>query len=175
MNLTRVRKFTGSAVALVGMAAGFGVLQPTSAQAAPQASTYWKFLNNFHHENQCLTGGRVNDNGSGRAFMSSCSDSQYQQWDWRGTDSTDPKFVQLQNRATGLCLATDNISDINTVWTSKCEWRSGMRFRYDYRSGGGGDLCVNIKKSNGDYSCLHVASTGAVYSGYSDGNWSGVR
>ncbi|GKQ41833.1 hypothetical protein [Streptomyces sp. A012304] len=175
MKLFRLKKWASSAVALTSLTAGLGIVQAPSAQAAP---VYWTFLNNSPYANQCLTGGQVNSQGTGKAYMSWCSESFSQQWDWRGSDTTAPYFLQLQNRATGLCLATDAKSETNAVWTSPCEWRPGMRFRYEYNdvdvSGPGGSLCVNLTVG-ANYYCLRTSpNEGAVYSsGWWTGDWFG--
>ncbi|QCX81707.1 Ricin-type beta-trefoil lectin domain protein [Streptomyces sp. YIM 121038] len=130
MHTTRVTHRLSTGVAALALAGGICVLQPTSAQAAP-GPEYWTFRNIYLNGNQCLTGGKING-GKTSVFMSKCNGSNFQQWDWRGDDPGGLSMKQLQNKATGLCLATDNKSwENNAVWTSRCEWRDGMRFHYD--------------------------------------------
>ncbi|MEW2354310.1 ricin-type beta-trefoil lectin domain protein [Spirillospora sp. NPDC029432] len=75
------------------------------AQAAP---VYWTFQNLASFN--CLTGGT-----SGAAWLTTCTGSTNQQWDWIGTSNN-----MLKNRATGRCLTTDNKTASNATWTSTC-------------------------------------------------------
>ncbi|GAB2599706.1 hypothetical protein GCM10027168_35940 [Streptomyces capparidis] len=172
MTLTRLKKSAAATFALLAVTAAVGIGAPTTANAAAEAPTYWRFMNS-KFGTHCLTSGERSSDGTARAFMKWCdSNSWNQQWDWRGNDTTDPRFHQLQNRATGLCLATDAKTDKNSVWLSTCEWRNGMRFRYDFNTdaGTGGTLCANLIRYN-QYTCLTTESSGAVYNGTWDGEW----
>ncbi|MEY9993776.1 hypothetical protein ABIE67_005808 [Streptomyces sp. V4I8] len=91
--------------ALSTLAVGAGMILPSSAQAAP---TYWQFQN--ERFGTCLTG------GAGSAFATICNGSDRQDWDWVGGNA----WKQLRNRETGLCLMTDNKTDVNAAWTSSC-------------------------------------------------------
>lgn len=162
MHMTRTKQRVRAGVAALALAGGIGALQPAPAHAAPEPA-YWIFKDDTHA--RCLTGGKI-DGGSSQVFVSKCNGSNFQQWDWRGEDPDRTRpFKQLQNKATGLCLATDNLSlEKNAVWASRCEWRKGMRFHYD-------------ASTNGIYSALTNYSTalestleGAVY-GTTRGGW----
>ncbi|MFB7338237.1 hypothetical protein ACFC00_42610 [Streptomyces adustus] len=107
----------GAVALIIAFAAGTGIVIPTGAQAAP---TYWTF-HNFRF-NTCLTGG-----DSGTAFGTLCNGADRQDWDWVGSGD----WKQLKNRETGLCLMTDNKTDVNAVWTSSCNSAAdGQRWYY---------------------------------------------
>ncbi|WP_461009459.1 hypothetical protein [Streptomyces capparidis] len=112
MRLTRIKKHWSTAAAVFALALGFGLAQPAAAQADAQAPVYWTFMNGTFDQGHCLTGGQKNADGTGKAYMSWCNGGFQQQWDWRGSDSTHPQYLLLQNRATGLCLATDAKSNV---------------------------------------------------------------
>jgi hypothetical protein len=151
---------------------------PIAAQAASPEPVYWSFSNNTFYPNQCLTGGKTNSAGTASVFMATCTGSSYQKWDWRGEDPTNPSFLELQNKATGLCLATDyKNEDNNAVWASTCEWRPGMRFRYVFNSepNSGGELMSDFTHPPyGDYAELRPTAAGAVYNGQFDNEWNGT-
>ncbi|MFG1811591.1 hypothetical protein [Streptomyces sp. NPDC049040] len=180
MNRTLRKKRTSTAALLFAAASGLGFLAPaTAAHAAAPDPVYWSFSNNTYYPNQCLTGGKKNSQGTSSVFMATCTGSYYQKWDWRGEDPTNPSFLELQNKATGLCLATDYKSDdYNAVWASTCEWRPGMRFRYvfnDDMPNSGGELMSDFTHPPyGDYSELRPAASGAVYNGLPDFAWNGT-
>lgn len=159
MQLTWLKKRLGTAIAVIAAAAGIGVLMPAPAQADAEAVTYWTFRNLWVSSGEkCLSSGVINS-GHSRVFLATCNGSNFQQWDWRGSDPGSPiPFLQLQNKATGLCLATDNLSySDNAVWTSRCEWRDGMRFHYD---GEDGSLDTFLKHPSTQ---LTGRDSGAVY------------
>ncbi|GAB2599711.1 hypothetical protein GCM10027168_35950 [Streptomyces capparidis] len=158
MKSTWLKKRLGTLVAALSLAAGVAVMLPAPAQAAP-SPVYWTFRNLWvGMGDQCLTGGKL-DGGTSRVFMATCNGSNFQQWDWRGSDPDSPiPHHQLQNKATGTCLATDNKSyNGNAVWTSTCEWRRGMRFHYYADSH---YLCPLLTSPS---PCLSAQNNGAVY------------
>jgi hypothetical protein len=159
MLINRLKKRMSAASAVVALAAGFALLPPASAEAAP---VYWTFRNlRVGNDDQCLTGGKINDRGTSSVFLTTCNGSNYQQWDWRGTDTVDPSYLQLQNKATGLCLATDNKSfHNNAVWASSCDWRDGMRFHYEAST----HLNLICSLLPSPSVCLTGRESGAVYS-----------
>ncbi|MBB5936994.1 RICIN domain-containing protein [Streptomyces zagrosensis] len=172
LNWTRIKNRLGTVVAAIALAAGIGAIQPTPAQAAP-SPTYWTFRNIATELwDRCLTSGKI-DGSSTKVFMSKCNGSNFQQWDWRGTDPTASQpMLQLQNKATGLCMATDNEhARNNSVWTSKCDWRKGMRFHYN-------DLSHYFYSALTNYgTCLTTSDSGAVYgnvhSAFGEDSWRG--
>ncbi|WP_461009460.1 hypothetical protein [Streptomyces capparidis] len=176
MLISKLKKRLSAAAAIFALAAGVGVLQPASAQANEAAPVYWTFENRLapSTSTMCLTSGQLNG-GTAKVFMSRCTGSNFQQWDWRGSDGTIHPTLQLQNKATGLCLATDSKSWYeNAVWTSRCEWRDGMRFHYD---GELGYIMSELKHPN---VFLHVdrdsvAVYSSVESGYGASSWVGYH
>jgi hypothetical protein len=156
-------KRAGAVVTAFVAAACFGILVPAPAEAAAQIPTYWTFSNLWvGNGNTCLTGGQILSNGTAHAFMSTCNGSNFQQWDWRGADpgSTYPA-LELQNKATGLCLATDHKSwDGNAVWVSSCDWSDGRRFMWMSSGGGYHYLMANLDLPN---VFLTPRENGAVY------------
>ncbi|WP_030564584.1 RICIN domain-containing protein [Streptomyces aureocirculatus] len=165
MHTTWIKNRLSTGIAALALAGGIGALQPASAHAAP-APEYWTFKNIDIgvNQDQCLTGGKI-DGGTSSVFMSKCNGSNFQQWDWRGTDSGSLPFKQLQNKATGLCLATDNKSwTHNAVWASRCDWRDGMRFNYD------GELYYFMSALTNYNVFLTARDSGAVYSTSEDDN-----
>ncbi|MFD5699950.1 hypothetical protein [Streptomyces lasiicapitis] len=161
MHMTWIKNRLSAGAAALVVAGGLGVLQPAPAQAAP-APNYWFFVDDTHE--RCLTGGKI-DGATSRVFLTKCNGSNFQKWDWRGDDPDQRPQEQLQNKATGLCLATDNESmENNAVWASQCEWRKGMRFHYD---GATNTLCPALT----NYSvCLVARPDGAVHSA-TQGGW----
>jgi hypothetical protein len=118
-----LQRFIASAVALIAAVGGSAVATVTPAHAA----TYLSLKN--AHSGTCLTGGKVQSAGAGSAFVSSCSGSWYQQWYWSDGDAYGHT---LRNRASGLCLRTDFVNDVNAVWTSPCDDRvAGELWAYD--------------------------------------------
>ncbi|MFJ7075896.1 hypothetical protein [Streptomyces sp. NPDC098781] len=112
--MRKLRLATVTAVSALAM--GAGLVLPSTAQAAP---AYWQFQNEEFRT--CLTG------GSGSAFATNCNGSDRQDWDWVGGGT----WKQLKNRETGLCLMTDNKTDVNAVWTSGCDSSAtGQLFYY---------------------------------------------
>jgi hypothetical protein len=144
---------------------GVGLLQPAAAQAVAQAPVYWTFMNGTFDRGHCLTGGQKNADGTGKACMSWCNGGFQQQWDWRGSDSTHPHYLLLQNRATGLCLATDAKSNANVAWTSTCELRADMCFRFDCNASGSSESLTVSLMSGGDYIPLRPARNRALCTG----------
>ncbi|MGX1545864.1 RICIN domain-containing protein [Streptomyces adustus] len=115
-----MRKLRLAAVGALGaLVAGAGLAFPASAQTA---STYWTFQN--ARFGTCLTAG-----DTGTAFATSCVGSTRQQWDWVGDGHG--IFKQLKNRNTGQCLMTDNVTDVNAVWTSSCTGSTGQWWFYN--------------------------------------------
>ncbi|WP_157882583.1 ricin-type beta-trefoil lectin domain protein [Streptomyces silvensis] len=154
MHTTWIKNRLGKGIAAVALAVGIGALQTVSAQAAPDP-TYWTFGDSTFE--RCLTGGKI-DGATSRVFLTKCNGSNFQKWDWRGDDPDYYPHEQLQNKATGLCLATDNESmENNAVWASQCEWRKGMRFHYD---DAGHTLCPALTNYS---TCLVARPNGAVY------------
>lgn len=117
-----MKKLRLAAISAVGaLAASAGLLFPGSAQAA---TTYWQFQNANYLT--CLTAG-----DTGTAFATSCVGSYRQQWDFVG----DGTYKRLVNRETGTCLASDNETDTNAVWTSTCTGDFGQLWKYDTATG----------------------------------------
>ncbi|QKW50015.1 RICIN domain-containing protein [Streptomyces buecherae] len=167
MQLNWIKNRSSTFVAALALAGGFGAIQPAPAQAAP-SPTYWTFRNDWHeHGDRCLTSGKI-DGSSTKVFMSKCNGSNFQKWDWRGTDPTaSMPMLQLQNKATGLCMATDNEhARNNSVWTSRCDWRKGMRFHYQAQSGYFYSALTNYSTH------LSVEDSGAVYGNVDGGGGS---
>ncbi|MFG1811590.1 hypothetical protein [Streptomyces sp. NPDC049040] len=155
------RRF-GAVVTAFAAAVALGVLVPASAEAAAQIPTYWTFSNSMvGNGNTCLTGGNIQSNGTAHAFMATCNGSFFQQWDWRGSDDSTYPALELQNKATGLCLATDHKSyDGNAVWVSRCDWSDGRRFMWMSAGGGYHYLLANLNLPN---VFLTPRESGAVY------------
>lgn len=111
-----------------------------------QAATYWQFKS--YSYGTCLTAGT-----SGVAFVSTCSGSAYQQWDF--VTSYSDGYNELRNRATLTCLATDDKTDENAIWMTTCSPAPGlgMRFNYFYP-----DRFTSAYGTN-----MHPASNGAVH------------
>jgi hypothetical protein len=155
------KKRLGAAFAALATAACLGALTPTPAQAATPAPVYWTFQNTTFGGNRCLTGGKIDDRGNASAFMSTCNRSNFQQWDWRGKYN----YKQLQNKATGLCLTTDNKSDNNNaVWLSKCDRVEGERFGGEHFEYDGPNHWLTPYVN--PQGLLHTAKSGAVYNSY---------
>ncbi|MFB7332182.1 RICIN domain-containing protein [Streptomyces adustus] len=104
-----MKKLRLATLAVSALISGAGLLAPTSAQAA---TTYWTFEN--QRFNTCLTAG-----DSTSIYATVChTNSTYQNWDWVG--SGHGVYHQLKNQETGLCLMTDNKTNVNSVWQSDC-------------------------------------------------------
>jgi hypothetical protein len=160
-----VKFFRRASAVVVAFAAAtwMGVPLPASAETAASIPTYWTFSNLWvGNGNTCLTGGNILSNGTAHAFMSTCNGSSFQQWDWRGAEPESPyPSLELQNKATGLCLATDHKSyDGNAVWVSSCDWSDGRRFSWMSNGAGYHYLMSRLQNPN---VFLTPRENGAVY------------
>ncbi|MEO3868591.1 hypothetical protein ABGB18_07165 [Nonomuraea sp. B12E4] len=141
---------------LVSVAAA-SALAASPAHADPdgaEAAVWWTFKGSGY--GTCLTAGDTQV-----AFATACNGGPHQQWDWIHDSNGEPS-PQLMNRATGRCLATDNASGLNAVWTSTCAWGNGQRFSYDYATG-------NLNSVYGTK--VRAESDGAVRAGSSFYYW----
>ncbi len=139
-----IRRTVVSALSMLVLAIG-GLVSATEAQAV----TYATYKN--EQTRTCLTGGK-----SGTVFVSTCNGSWYQQWSMISGDGHG--FYRLRNRVTGECLMTDYKSQVNAVWTSRCEVVDGQLWMYD-----------EIFFNRDLVSLLRTSPTqGAVYSDKSD-------
>ncbi|RKN41170.1 hypothetical protein [Streptomyces hoynatensis] len=104
MKRTSLLRRSALATALGAVLAGAFSL----SSSASAATTYWSFDNAVRG---CLTAGT-----SGVVFETACSaQNAFQDWQWIGSADD-----HLQNLATGLCLTTDDKSDVNAVWQGDC-------------------------------------------------------
>jgi hypothetical protein len=117
----RIGRSRKKAGAMLVLSAVVGAILAAPAQADP---VYWTLRN--ERSGWCLTGGEAGSGDtSARAWITRCTGGRHQQWDWVGADND-----RLQNRATGMCLMTDDKSNRNSVWTSLCSTAQGQKWRY---------------------------------------------
>jgi hypothetical protein len=113
-NLLWRRRSSVVAVFTALLVALSGALSTSSAASA----TLWTFRN--HGNGKCLTA-----SSSGSVWVASCNGSSSQRWDWVG-----PYNNWLKNAATGQCLTTDDLSQRNAVWTTRCSTGYAEDFMY---------------------------------------------
>ncbi|GAA5178812.1 hypothetical protein GCM10023322_06870 [Rugosimonospora acidiphila] len=142
---TLLRQRLRVTAALAAAAIGALSLPATPANAA---AVYWNFRNAY--TGNCLTAG-VNNGGTGKAYVTTCTYGASQEWDFVGGVKGEQ---QLKNKATGLCLDTDNKSSQNVVWTDSCSLKSdGEYFAYSH----------NLYSYADTWLYTSTANPGAVY------------
>lgn len=118
------------AVALLAVVVMSLTVAAVPVQAAP---AYWSFKND--QRGSCLTAG-ANSGGTGKAYVAACTSGSSQDWDWVGSG----EYKRLQSRSSGLCLMSDDNSNVNTVWISTCSSNPGQYWHYKYDDNGNGFL-----------------------------------